>query len=218
MIRIFVEGIADVKFMTDYISHIVYGATVDIYKKSEGKVAHITMPENKEIEINSLDGWTNLQNRHNELKKNSKTLLIFDADKSDNNGGGYTERKTAIENILHGFDLTCPLFLFPNNQDDGALEDLLEQIIPIGNRPILNCWNAYERCLQSKSIDGRVKPLTTPARKTKIYGYLEALLDATNEDKKKIKESNREYLNADHWNLNVEYLNPLKEFLLQHLQ
>jgi hypothetical protein len=66
------------------------------------------------------------------LAKNSKTLIIFDADKYDpekNPYGGYTKRKEAIENILSGFKLNCPLFLFPNNQEDGALEELLEHII-----------------------------------------------------------------------------------------
>ena len=63
-------------------------------------------------------------------------------------------------------------------------------------------------------IEGRTPPpLTTPAKKTKIYGYLEALLFESESEKKKIKERDREYDNALHWNLDAEYLLPLKEFL-----
>ena len=63
-------------------------------------------------------------------------------------------------------------------------------------------------------IEGRTPPpLTTPAKKTKIYGYLEALLFESESEKKKIKEREREYDNALHWNLDAEFLLPLKEFL-----
>ena len=104
------------------------------------------------------------------------------------------------------------LFLLPNNQDAGALEDLLENIINPNNRPILDCWENYEKELIKLDIPGRTPPsLTTPAKKTKIYGYLEALLFKS--QKEQIKEKKRDYENAQHWNLNTKYLEPLKEFL-----
>jgi hypothetical protein len=73
-----------------------------------------------------------------------------------------------------------------------------------------------------RSVDGAWRvappPLTTPAKKTKIYGYLEALLGTSESDKKKIKEREREYHNALHWNLDAEYLSSLKEFLVKSLR
>lgn len=67
-------------------------------------------------------------------------------------------------------------------------------------------------------IPGRTPPpLTTPAKKTKIYGYLEALLGDSKSQKEKIKEANRNYENTLHWDLDAEYMKPLKVFLEQNL-
>ena len=60
-------------------------------------------------------------------------------------------------------------------------------------------------------------PLTTPAKKTKIYGYLEALLDESKKEKNKIKEKERDYENPLHWDLDAEYLKRLKEFVDKNL-
>lgn len=98
-----------------------------------------------------------------------------------------------------------------------SLEDLLENIINPNNRPILDCWENYEKELIKLDILGRTPPpLTTPAKKTKIYGYLEALLFKN--QKELIKEKKRNYENTKHWNLDAEYLEPLKVFLNKHLK
>ena len=59
--------------------------------------------------------------------------------------------------------------------------------------------------------------LTIPAKKTKIYAYLETLLGKSKTQKKQIKDANRNYENTQHWNLDAEYLEPLKEFLNNNL-
>mgnify|MGYP003296751608 FL=1 len=46
-------------------------------------------------------------------------------------------------------------------------------------------------------------PFTIPAKKTKIYGYLEALLGGSKKEKKMIKEKKRDYKNALHWDLDT---------------
>ena len=99
------------------------------------------------------------------------------------------------------------------------MEDLLENIINPNNQPIFDCWGHYEQELVQLDIPGRTPPpLTTPAKKTKIYGYLEALLGASGEQKKLIKEANRNYETPLHWNLEAEYLEPLKEFLVNNIK
>ena len=116
----------------------------------------------------------------------------------------------------HGLDFE--LFLLPNNKDKGALEDLLEKIINQDNKCIFECWENYEKELVKQEISWRTPPpLTTPAKKTKIYGYLEALLGESQAQKNLIKEKERDYENAQHWNLDAAYLEPLKGFLEQHL-
>jgi len=59
--------------------------------------------------------------------------------------------------------------------------------------------------------------LTIPAKKTKIYAYLETLLGMSKSQKKLIKDANRKCENTQHWNLDAEYLEPLKEFLMKYL-
>ncbi len=55
------------------------------------------------------------------------------------------------------------------------------------------------------------------AKNIKIYGYLEALLGETKSQKELIKEANRNYENTQHWNLDVEYLEPLKAFIEKNI-
>ncbi|MCR5037741.1 MAG: hypothetical protein K6A94_00160 [Bacteroidales bacterium] len=139
-------------------------------------------------------------------------LVIVDADKD------LQARKNEIEKWQQRNDVEFVLFLMPNNEGAGALEDLLENIINPNNRPIFECWEGYEKELVKLDIPGRTPPpLTTPAKKTKIYGYLEALLGESKSQKELIKEVNRNYENAQHWNLDAEYLESLKGFLKENL-
>lgn len=193
--NIFVEGVADARFFKQYISH-VFGEEVAAER------------------IVILKGWDNLKTEASASRMRSMTanggvnLVIVDTDKD------FLARKEEIARWQQASEVEFELFLLPNNQDTGALEDLLENIINPTNRPILDCWDNYEEELVKLEIPGRTPPpLTTPAKKTKIYGYLEALLGESNAQKELIKEINRNYENTQHWNLDAEYLEPLKEFL-----
>ena len=140
-------------------------------------------------------------------------IVIIDADTD------IEARRADVLSWKQQHELEFELFLLPNNQDAGALEDLLENIINPNNHPIMDCWEDYEKELVKLDILGRTPPpLTTPAKKTKIYGYLEALLGTSKHEKELIKEKERDYENAQHWNLNAEYLGPLREFLNKHLK
>jgi hypothetical protein len=134
-------------------------------------------------------------------------LVIFDADED------IEARRAELLAIKKKFDVEFELFLIPNNKEAGALEDLLESIINPNNQSIFECWKHYEQELVTLDIPDRTPPpLTTPAKKTKIYGYLEALLFKNQNEQ--IKEKKRNYENALHWNLDAEYLEPLKKFLM----
>jgi hypothetical protein len=196
-IRIFVEGIADKKFLFDFISHL-YSLTL------------------KSDDIVVTEGWTRIYSEGDEvikIKMNQNSdnggvnLLIFDADLD------YQKRFIEIQDWRNQTGVDFEIFLWPNNKDSGDLETLLEKIINPINSPIFDCWENYETCLQSKTIEGRSIPLTIPARKTKIYGYLESLLGVSKSEKEKIKEKSREYKNTDHWDLNSHYLDSIKSFL-----
>lgn len=77
----------------------------------------------------------------------------------------------------------------------------------------------YENALKEISLPWKNgEALTIPAKKTKIYAYLEVLLGASKSEKKKIKEANREYINVNHWNLNsIKLSEGILEFLMKNL-
>ncbi len=196
--KIYIEGVADQKFIADFINFhygikLIKGSDKNGIKQNENLI-EIGSIDNREKIIkaffarNSLQGITN--------------IIIFDADK------GINKRKKELQNLKTKYNVDFEFFLFPNNKDAGDLEDLLMKIINPDNGKIFDCWDEYEKCLQEISSD-----LTLPAKKTKIYAYLEPLLGETNSQKEQIKEAKRNYTNKNHWNLNSEYLNPLKSFL-----
>lgn len=197
--NIFVEGVADARFIKQYIGHL-YGDVVD------------------DERLVILKGWDNLKTEATAIRMHSMSanggvnLVIVDTDKD------FQIRKDEIAKWQQANKVQFELFLLPNNHDAGTLEDLLENIINPNNRPIFDCWEHYEHELVQTDIPGRTPPpLTTPAKKTKIYGYLEALLGETKSQKELIKEANRNYENPQHWNLDSEYLEPLRSFLVDNL-
>ena len=112
--NIFVEGLADECFFKQYLRH-VFGEVV---------------PEEL---IVVLKGWDNLKTEASALRMRSMTanggvnLVIVDADKD------FLARKDEIAKWQQTNEVEFELFLLPNNQDTGALEDLLENIINSNN-------------------------------------------------------------------------------------
>ncbi|EKV57514.1 DUF3226 domain-containing protein [Brachyspira hampsonii] len=178
---ILVEGIADKKFIKDYIK-FQYKIDTDIND-------NIIIEENGGNSFNDY----NINNIKKYIDNNYKLAVIFDAD--DN----FEESKNNIKRNLNIDDNN--IFLFPNNNSLGTLEDLLSNIAVI--KDIINCFDEYTNCITS------IPETVNPAKKAKIYAYLESIKSY---DKKTIKEDKRDYTNNNFWNLNDEYLNSLKEF------
>jgi hypothetical protein len=195
-VNIFVEGKADIKFISDII----------LYKFGK---------KLKNNQIIDLNGWNGIENEKQKFFENSFdggiNIVILDADDESNNGG-FKKRKDEIEELKNRINIEFELFLFPNDKEDGDLESLLSTIINKNNSSIMSCWNSFEECISSIG-----KGYTIPARKTKIYAYLEVLLGRTKKDKEMIKDQNRNFLNKDHWNLESENLTPLINFISKYL-
>jgi hypothetical protein len=218
-IQIFVEGVADQKFLQDLISEwygiqLTRGGFVDSNARIEpGDILNLGGKNTfKDVaRMRLLDPILRI------LRANGTTLLvIFDADT-------FQEEQAIVDRLsqIYGFQY----FLLPYNgthqdtdKNDGDLETLLQEIIYPDNQVIFDCWQAYEQCLTGKVAQTTVSgEFTLPARKTKIYAYLEALVGVTKKEKAKIKEENRDYRNQQHWNLDPAHppLQPLKVFLDQ---
>lgn len=195
--HIIVEGLADLVFFEQYYRHLF------------GKSA----PEGFIFKTDGKDNLNKFANKMRSMSANGGVnLVIFDADEN------IDTRRSELLEWKEKAGVSFELFLLPNDKDAGALEDLLENIINPNNRPIFDCWEDYEKALVELDIPGRTPPpLTTPAKKTKIYGYLEAMLGETKREKEQIKEVNRNYENTLHWDLDTEYLGALKEFMVMNL-
>lgn len=216
-IQIFVEGVADQKFLQDLIAEwygikLTRGGFADKNTRIEpGNLLSLGGKDTFEdtVRMRLLDPILRI------LKANGTSLLvIFDADT-------FSEEQITLENLSQKYGFYY--FLFPYNgthpepnKNDGDLETLLQEIICPDNQVIFDCWQAYEQCLTDKpATTTESGSFTLPARKTKIYAYLEALLGESKSQKAKIKEENRDYRNPKHWNLDPAHppLKPLKDFL-----
>lgn len=207
---ILVEGVADQQFLIHYLKHL-YGLD---FKEVVGNNA---VYEASNITLRYIGGISKLCSRTfiNEIQKTEddggKVLVVFDAD-SD-----YLKQKECLLTWRDNQHFSFDLFLFPNDSDNGALESLLEKIINAQNQPIFDCWNQFEETLKGINIPWKEpdhKP-TIPAKKTKIYAYLETLLGDSTSQKNLIKERNRNYSNPNHWNLDTDYILSLKKFFDQ---
>lgn len=207
-ILILVEGVADQQFLIHYLQHL-YGLKFSA-TASQNEV-YVAGP----VKIQYTDGWEKIKETSfvHEIQKimdnEGKVLVIFDADLD------VEARRKDLLDWRDAQGLAFDLFLFPNDKEPGALEDLLESIINPVNKPIFDSWKLFEDSLKSVDIPWKEpthRP-TIPAKKTKIYAYIETLVGESKSQKKLIKERNRKYSNGNHWNLDSEALLALKVFL-----
>lgn len=197
MIRIFVEG-KDAQFIDKYLLFLL-GQNEGIW------------------EIINAGGYTKLDLLDQQFKENSErgglNLIIFDAD-NESNGGGFELRRKCLENEIKKISVSADLFLFPNNKEDGDFELLLEHIANEEHTCLLECFEGYEKCVSGhKDENGNCKYIT-PNRKAKIYAYVESI-KKTNRETKRFKDKDFFFDNPIYWNLNADYLLPLKDFLLK---
>lgn len=201
---IFVEGVADERLVGQLVEVLF---DVEFPKRN----LFVTNGWNALVASTSENLYINQMNRTSD--NGGVNLVIFDAD-DDIEG----RRKELLEwKAKHGVDFE--LFLLPNNHDNGELEDLLESIINPNNEPVMDCWKNYEDSLRQVDLPWREgEPLTIPAKKTKIYAYLEVLLGTSKSQKERIKENKRDYTNQNHWNLNADSIKNLSDFLRGNLE
>lgn len=166
-----------------------------------------------EYEIISGGGYTNLSKITRTLEQNQdmgiKNIFIYDAD-TQNNKGGFEERKKYLKDTLNSLNIQYELFLLPNNQDEGCFETLYEKIINPKHKGIIDCFNKYENCLKQYK-DNEIEIYQTPNQKAKMYAYIESF------KKSGFASNDYKFDNPEYWNLENEYLEPLNLFLKANL-
>lgn len=197
--QIFVEGIADAKLIQDLIKSW-YNVDLTI-----GKMGG----EEANPDILVVGGKDSISKLFPLFKINEKSdvgnIVIFDAD-------NFVEENTKF--IEYREKVALGYFLLPDNQSNGDLETLLEQIINPNNKFVIVCWDNFINCLETTSTNTFYKP----SNKKKIYTYLELLLGEDSSTQNLKKELGRNYQNQNHWDLNAPALVNLKQFLDQYFQ
>jgi len=176
-----------------------------------------------DFEVVETGGWTSLHLLSPEIDgytdSRDKICIIFDADTTVNNGG-YAKRLAQIQKDISQIGtklsktLNIPIFLWPNNHDEGDFEYTLEEISNDSRKVVYECFNGYESCIKT-GLDANRKKYILPIRKSRIFAYIEILPES-----KKIKRSKEwkggDFLfdNTDYWNLDSAYINPLRDFLI----
>ena len=176
-----------------------------------------------EVQFIFMKGVDNLFNQPilNEIKKakieGSQILVLVDAD-SEEKKWGYKRRKDWIEEGMKEHDVSFPYFIYPNNQNDGLVETLMEAAaLYAPNKVFFDCYTDYETCLKNSKYN-------IPSLKGKVYAYAEAqtIYDIQKGERipliNKINSGDWLFDNPDYWNLDVENLQPLKDFFKQYLK
>ena len=176
-----------------------------------------------EVQFIFMKGVDNLFNQPilNEIKKakieGSQILVLVDAD-SEEKKWGYKRRKDWIEEGMKEHDVSFPYFIYPNNQNDGLVETLMEAVaLYAPNKVFFDCYTDYETCLKNSKYN-------IPSLKGKVYAYAEAqtIYDIQKGERipliNKINSGDWLFDNPDYWNLEVENLQPLKDFFKQYLK
>ena len=146
---IVVEGEEDENFLKSYIKSLGYSDEVFNVRRTKGKDNLKEDSIKNEIE--------------NALDIDSKVLIIFDAD-SD-----CESTKTDIVNKLEGLE-GFKIFLFPDDNSNGAVENLLEKIIRSEHERIFECFEEYRQCISKCMSEYEL-----PSMKAKVYAYKQVL-------------------------------------------
>ena len=193
---IVVEGKADKRFLEEYIAHLGYSDFIADIHAAGGK-----------------DHWETSKEALRQAKSNGLlTALIFDAD------ADASTRRSQLQRKLDEFGSEARIFLIPNDQDSGCLEDLLEHLVPRAYQPIIKCWDNFISAL-CELTPPLIPSYNLPSSKAKFYSYANLLLDEKEKKEKKekgkdvAKEGIRRYKGVEHWDLNAPYLDPLKKFI-----
>ncbi|MGL2886410.1 DUF3226 domain-containing protein [Helicobacter pylori] len=212
-ILIYTEGKSDRNFLGWYLNFLKCQDHFDMLDiEGKDKLISGEFPE----KIRKI-----LNNEHQTYKQ---VCIIFDADKkeSQESNVGFDNKLEHIREKFKEKRIDFPreqIFLFPNNQDDGDLEDLLLEIA--NHKEFINCFEGYLDCIKKAE---HYKPIKNIG-KNMLYAYLEVFgLEYLYTKKNifdniggKIKEEYKEEYEKlkEVIDFNSKSLNPLKNFLEQ---
>lgn len=108
------------------------------------------------------------------IELGEQVLLLADAD-TKAKGYGYEKRKAEIENGMHNHNISLKYFLYPNNQEDGDVENLMVAAARRDLHPyIFDCFEDYEKCISGVKNELGEQIYNVPNLKGKLHTYMTA--------------------------------------------
>lgn len=124
--------------------------------------------------IGNLFNETNINQISQSQAVGEQVLILIDAD-TVAKGYGFAKRKADIDDELQRLKLSVPYFIYPNNNDDGEVETLMESAARHDlHKVFFDCFEDYEKCVSGVK-DKLGQPLyNTPNLKGKLHTYINA--------------------------------------------
>lgn len=167
--------------------------------------------------ISNLFNETNINQINESLIMEDRVLILIDADTAAK-GFGFSKRKADIDNNLQLRNLEIPYFIYPNNNNDGDVETLMESAARRDlHKVFFDCFEDYEKCVSGVK-DKFGQPLyNTPNLKGKLHTYMNAQ-KLSNKLRRRLGSGDWLFSNTDYWDLHADALRPLIDFLSANLK
>lgn len=167
--------------------------------------------------VGNLFNETNINQMMQAREEDKNVIVILDADTIEK-GAGFTARLKSVTEKKMELGLDFPLFLYPNNNDDGDVEVLMEQLARKDlHDKWWDCFNDYETCIAGVVDTEGNKLYKLPNRKAKLHTYISSQ-QLSNAKRNKLGSGNWLFGNEEFWDMTRPELMPLVDFLRQHLR
>lgn len=146
-----------------------------------------------------------------------QVIVLADAD-TKAKGNGYVKRKAEIDKGMAAHALSFPYFLYPDNHNDGNVEVLMEKAARHDlHSTFFDCFKDYENCVSGVKDESGEPKYNVPDLKGKLHTYMSAQ-KLPSKLRDRFGSGDWLFDNKDYWNLDVEALQPLKDFFTTNLK
>lgn len=146
-----------------------------------------------------------------------QAIVLVDAD-TISKGYGYAKRKQDIDRGMSENSISFPYFIYPNNSEDGDVENLMLKTARRDLHHIFfDCFEDYEKCVSGLKDNNGEPVYNVPDLKGKLHTYMTAQ-KLPNRLKGKFGNGNWLFNEERYWNLNIAELEPLKAFFASNLK
>lgn len=194
--KVFVEGKSDRDFLHAVLLRFF---NIDCSQKEHEKLVIST--EGKD----NLKNQPDLASSQERIREGARNLVIFDAD-LESKGGGLEMRRNEYGVLAELLGADFRLFLFPDNERDGELENIVGSCFREEFRFFDECWSRMIECFGAK---GGVE-LNLPGSKGFIFSYADLFDDHRT---KPLVKGKTNFLDEGLWMLDTENNEGLKRLV-----